>query len=77
VVLGSRDRLDRDGVSWVSPDFSDLVPSISALPGTAALCGVLSATAGAWRAWIAGGVIAARVVLHTGHRYRQEVDDAG
>ena len=74
-VLGSRYWLNRDGVSWVSPRVADMVPFMSALLGTSALCWALDATTGAWWVWIAGAVVAGAVVLVTGHRYVQEFGD--
>jgi len=76
-VLGSRYWLNRDGVSWVSPKLGDMVPFLAAVLGTFALCWIVSATTGAWWAWIVGAAVAAGVVLHTGRRYRREFGDVG
>jgi hypothetical protein len=75
VVLGSRYWLNRDGVSWVSPRLADMVPFLTAVYGTFALCWAVDATTGAWWCWIAGAVVASVVVLVTGLRYVREFGD--
>jgi hypothetical protein len=74
-VLGSRYWLNRDGVAWVSPKLRDMVPFLTAVLGAFAVCWVVEATTGAWWVWIAGAVVAAGVVLRTGHQYVQEFGD--
>ena len=76
-VLGARYWLYRDGVSWVSPRFADMVPFLAAVLGTSVLCWLISAATGAEWVWGIGAAVAAGIVLRTGHRYRQEFGDAG
>lgn len=75
IVLGSRYWLNREGVSWASAKFADMVPFLAAVLGTFGLSWVISATTGAWWIWIVGGVVAGGIVLRTGHVYRQAFGD--
>ncbi|GAB3343991.1 hypothetical protein [Modestobacter lapidis] len=75
LVLGNRYWLNRDGVSWVSPDLGDMLPFLVALLGTFAACWAVSETTGVWWCWLAGAVVGAGVVLGTGRRYRREFGD--
>jgi hypothetical protein len=75
VVVGSRYWFNRQGVSWVSPRLADMLPFLTAVLGTFALCWAVDATTGAWWCWIAGAVVGGAVVLVTGHRYVREFGD--
>ena len=63
--------LNRDGVSWVSVRFSDMVPFMSAVVGTLIACLAVAETTGAWWIWIVGAVVGAGIVLRHGPVYRQ------
>lgn len=75
IVLGSRYWLNRDGVSWVSVKFGDLLPFMAVIAGTFGLCWAVSALTDARWIWIAGAVAAVVLVLRTGHVYRREFGD--
>lgn len=72
LVLSSRYWLNRDGVSWVSVSFVDMLPFLVGILGTFALSAVIAATTSAWWIWIVGAVVAGGIVIRTGHAYRQE-----
>lgn len=72
LVLSSRYWLNRDGVSWASASFVDMVPFLVSILGTFALSAVIAATTGAWWIWIVGAIVAGGIVIRTGHTYRQE-----
>lgn len=72
LVLGSRYWLHRDGVSWASASFTDMVPFLLGILGTFCVSAVIAATTGAWWIWIVGAVVAGGIVLRTGHAYRKE-----
>ena len=75
IVLGSRYWLNREGASWVSVKFADMVPFLAAVLGTFGLSWVVSATTGAWWIWIVGAVVAGGIVLRTGQVYRRAFGD--
>ena len=72
LVLGSRYWLNRDGVSWASARFADMIPFLLGILGTYALSAVIAATTGAWWIWIVGAAVAAGIVIRTGRSYRRE-----
>lgn len=72
LVLASRFWLNRDGVSWASARFVDMIPFLLGILGTFALSGLISATTGAWWIWIVGAALAAGVVIRTGYTYRRK-----
>jgi quinol-cytochrome oxidoreductase complex cytochrome b subunit len=72
VVLASRYWLNRDGVSWASARFVDMVPFLLGILGTFALSWLISETTGAWWIWIVGAVLAGGIVIRTGRTYRRE-----
>ena len=72
LVLASRYWLNREGVSWASARFTDMVAFLLGILGTFALSGVISATTGAWWIWIVGAVVAGGIVIRTGRTYRRE-----
>jgi hypothetical protein len=71
IVMGVTQWLNRDGVSWVSVRFRDMVPFMAAVGGTIVLCLAVAETTGAWWIWIAGAVVGAGIVLRHGYVYRQ------
>jgi hypothetical protein len=76
LVLGGRYWLYRDQVAWVSPSLRDMLPFLAGLLGTVLACLVVEETTGAWWCWIVGAVVAAGIVLGTGHTYRKTYGDA-
>ena len=72
LVLASRYWLNRDGVSWASVGFTDMVPFLLGILGTFAVSGVIAATTGASWAWVVGAVLAGAIVIRTGRTYRRE-----
>ena len=72
LVLASRYWLNREGVSWASARFTDMVPFLLGILSTFALCGVVSATTDAWWIWVLGAVVAGGIVLRTGRTYRRD-----
>jgi hypothetical protein len=76
IVMGVTQWLNRDGVSWVSVRFRDMVPFMAAVVGTIVLCLAVAETTGAWWVWIVGAAVAAGIVLRTGAAYRKEFGDA-
>ncbi|NEK86253.1 hypothetical protein GCU60_10845 [Blastococcus saxobsidens] len=76
VVLGGRYWFHRPQVAWVAPSARDMFPFLAALLAVAVACLVVDATTGAEWIWIAGAVVAAGIVLFTGHAYRRAHGDA-
>lgn len=72
LLLASRYWLNRDGVSWASASFIDMVPFLLGILGAFALSAVIAATTGAWWIWFVGAVTAGGIVVRTGHSYRRE-----
>ncbi|MEV7231116.1 MULTISPECIES: hypothetical protein [Polymorphospora] len=75
IVLGARYWLNREGVSWAAVKFTDMAPFLAVMLATFGGCWAVSALTGAWWIWIVGGVVAAAVVLRTGHVYRRAYGD--
>jgi hypothetical protein len=77
IVLGGRYWLFRDQVAWVSPSIRDMLPYLVGVLGTVLACVVVAETTGVWWCWMVGAVLAAGIVLRTGHSYRKTYGDAG
>lgn len=65
--------MNRDGVSCASARFTDSVPLLLGILGTFALSWVASATTGAWWIWIVAALVAAGIVLRTGHYFNEMI----
>jgi len=72
VVLASRYWLNRDGVSWASARFTDMLPFVLGILGTFAASAVIAATTGASWVWIVAAALAGAFVIRTGRTYRRE-----
>jgi hypothetical protein len=72
LVLASRYWFNRDGVSWASARFTDMVPFLLGVLGTFTLSWVISATTDTRWIWTVAAVVAGGIVLRTGHSYRRE-----
>lgn len=72
LLVASKFWLNRDGVSWASARFADMLPFLLGVFGTFALSALISETTGAWWIWILGAAIMAGIVLRTGQNYRRE-----
>jgi hypothetical protein len=72
LVLGARYWLNRDGVAWVSPKLTDMLPFVGTLLVIFGACLLVDARAAVPWIWIAGALAAGAVVLVVGHRYRRD-----
>jgi hypothetical protein len=76
VVLGGRYWFFRDQVFLVAPSARDMLPFFAGVLGTVLGCLLVAETTSAWWVWIVGAVVAAGIVLRTGHTYRKTYGDA-
>ncbi|MGY2066322.1 hypothetical protein [Blastococcus sp. SYSU DS0619] len=71
-LLAHRYWFNADGVTGASVTFTDMVPYLTVVLGTFAVCWLVDGTTGAWWIWFPGAAVTAGAVLVTGFRYVQE-----